>query len=433
MPIHNTPGRYGSVAKAFHWITALLILIEYPLGLIANDRPIDTPRDLEIKFTLFSAHKTLGLLIFAVALLRILWALMEPRPRALHPDRPIETWLAHAVHWLLYFCLVLVPLTGWAAHAATGGLAPIWWPFGQGLPLIPKSEFAQVVFAGMHGALTSLLLVAVGLHVAGALKHWLIDRDPTLARMLPGKPLMAGLPGEAPRLPEPRIRRPAPLSAAVLVMLATLLAGAASGWREAPAPLALEEAGIGETEEIGELEEIGDLEPVPLPLPQADQPPMWEVTEGEITFTVSRFGNPVTGRFARWDARIAHDPAFGSKDAGHVRAQIDITSLDMGSLTGQALGFDFFDADEHPQAVFDADILSVIDGHVLRGTLLLRGVTQAVEMPLTLRIDGDEAEAEATISLDRFAFAIGRNIPDTSILGRDVRVNVKLKARRREE
>jgi len=169
MPIHNTPGRYGSVAKAFHWIIALLILIEYPLGLIANDWPIDTPRDLEIKFTLFSAHKTLGLLIFALALLRILWALAEPRPRPLHPDRPIETWLAHAVHWLLYFCLMLVPLTGWAEHAATSGLAPIWWPFGQGLPFIPKSEIAQAIFAGMHGALTSLFLIAVALHVAGAL------------------------------------------------------------------------------------------------------------------------------------------------------------------------------------------------------------------------------------------------------------------------
>ena len=83
--------------------------------------------------------------------------------------------------------------------------------------------------------------------------------------------------------------------------------------------------------------------------------------------------------------------------------------------------------------MFDADILSVIDGHVARGTLLLKGVTRTVEMPLTLRMDGDEAEASATISLDRFAFGIGGNIPDTSVLGRDVQVNVELKAHRREQ
>lgn len=444
MQIHNTPSRYGSVAKAFHWIIAFLILIEYPLGEIANGWPMASASDLDTKFTLFSAHKTLGLLIFLLALLRILWALFEPRPRPLHPDRPIETWLAHVVHWLLYFCLVLVPLTGWAEHAATSGLAPIWWPFGQGLPFIPKSEFAQAIFAGMHGALTSLLLITVGLHVAGALKHWLIDRDLTLARMLPGKPLMADQPLPQPA-PAPRLLRLSPFAGAALILCATLFVGAFGGWLEAPEMLPGEAV---QTLDMENPEGFGELESLPLPEPASeaaseaggngdprsgDQPPMWEVTEGEISFTVSRFGDPVEGRFARWDARIAYDPALGSEGAGQVRAQIDITSLDMGSLTQQALGPDFFDAADHPKAAFEADIRKVIDGHIMHGTLRLKGVQRAVEMPLSLRIKGDVAEADATISLDRFAFGIGENIPDTSVLGGEVQVNVELKARRRAE
>jgi len=118
MPRRNTTGSYGSVAKTFHWLTALLILTIIPVGLVANDMAEalrdpaipSTAEDFTRTFLLFSIHKTLGVTIFFVALARILWALTQPKPQLLNADNRIKSLLAETVHWLLYGSLVLVPL-----------------------------------------------------------------------------------------------------------------------------------------------------------------------------------------------------------------------------------------------------------------------------------------------------------------------------------
>lgn len=105
----NTAHSYGSVAKTFHWLTALLIITVIPLGIIANDIGYDTSEQLARKFLLFSLHKTVGVTIFFVALARIIWAINQPKPNGLHPERKAETWLAETIHWLLYGSLVMAP------------------------------------------------------------------------------------------------------------------------------------------------------------------------------------------------------------------------------------------------------------------------------------------------------------------------------------
>ena len=162
MPATNTTARYGSVAKTFHWLTALGILAVIPLGIIANDLPYDTAEQLADKAWLFSLHKTVGVTLFFVALARILWALSQPKPAPLHPDRGVETLLAEIVHWLLYGSLVLVPLSGWVHHAATEGFAPIWWPFGQNLPLVPESLTLSETAAGLSTPRSLALRKTVG-------------------------------------------------------------------------------------------------------------------------------------------------------------------------------------------------------------------------------------------------------------------------------
>ena len=150
MPTSNTPRSYGSVTKTFHWLTVLLILTAIPLGIIANKIAYDTSEALEFKAFLFSMHKTVGVTAFFVALSRILWALSQPKPAGLHPERRAESFLAELVHWLLYGSLLLVPLSGWIHHASTSGFAPILWPFGQDLPMVPKSESLAALTAGLH-------------------------------------------------------------------------------------------------------------------------------------------------------------------------------------------------------------------------------------------------------------------------------------------
>ncbi|MGR3839457.1 MAG: cytochrome b, partial [Cognatishimia sp.] len=74
MALTNTAARYGSITKIFHWLTALLIFTAFPLGILAHDAPYDTSNELTRKALLFSLHKTVGILAFVTALLRILWA-----------------------------------------------------------------------------------------------------------------------------------------------------------------------------------------------------------------------------------------------------------------------------------------------------------------------------------------------------------------------
>ena len=192
MHLTNTTANYGLIARSFHWLMALLILSMIPLGKWANLAPFTNDAEFALKFMLFSIHKTLGVTLFGLALLRILWALWQPKPGALHPERRAENLLAAVTHWLLYSALVLVPLTGWIEHAAIPGLAPIWWPFGQGLPFVTASEWTFNTFSALHRAFGKVLILAILLHLAGALKHQLFDKDATLRRMWSGDATATG-------------------------------------------------------------------------------------------------------------------------------------------------------------------------------------------------------------------------------------------------
>ena len=169
MQAGNTIERYGWVTKTFHWTIALMILSMFPLGWVAStlagwiEAPDISVTDNTIAWTklLFSIHKTLGVTIFFLAILRILWALSQPKPGLLNGDNAPEAVLAETVHWLLYGSLVAVPLSGWAYHAATTGYAPIWWPFGQTLPFVPKDAQVAEISAALHFILQWVLAGAV--------------------------------------------------------------------------------------------------------------------------------------------------------------------------------------------------------------------------------------------------------------------------------
>lgn len=223
MTFKNTPQTYGTITKTFHWLTALLIATAFPLGMIANGMPQDTSAQAASKVLMFSLHKTVGIAVFWVALLRILWAFNQPKPAPLNAGRRAETFLAELVHWALYISLVAVPLSGWVHHAATTGFAPIWWPFGQGLPFMPRSPAIAATASAVHVVFTKILLISVLLHILGAFKHHLIDRDATLLRMLPGRPALPAL-AEAKHSPLP-----------LLAALAIYTAGAAFALTLTPA------------------------------------------------------------------------------------------------------------------------------------------------------------------------------------------------------
>lgn len=399
MPLQDTTARYGSLTKTFHWLTALLILSAIGLGLLAENAAYATGDELARKATLFSIHKTVGIAAFLTALLRILWAVSQTRPGLLHPERRLEAFAAHLAHWLLYGAMVIVPLSGWVHHAATTGFAPILWPLGQSLPFVPKSETVSELASTVHYLGFLILAGTILAHVAGALKHALIDRDDTLRRMLPQR---TDFPATAPR------RHILPPLAAAAVWAGIIAFGAMS---TSFAPEAPQQAAA----------------PAPA---TSDSAANWQVESGTLALTVSQFGSEVSGRFETWDAQITFNETATNGSHGHVETRVSIPSLTLGSVTDQALGPDFLAAEAHPTALFTADILPAETGYIARGTLALRDAEQPLDLPFTLEIDGDTATMQGELTLDRRDFSIGDNIAEESSLGFGVRLDISLTATR---
>lgn len=391
--------KFSSLTKLFHWLTAGLILMIIPLGVLANRAPFETSEQLAQKAWLFSMHKTLGVAVFFVALLRILWAMTQEKPGPLHPDRKAETLLADIIHWVLYISLVAVPLTGWIEHAATSGFAPIWWPFGQSLPFIPQSEPLAGVFAGLHWMFGKLMVASILLHIAGALKHHFIDKDATLRRMWFG----------ASHAPEtlPHARKATAPILAVLAFLGAAVAAYNLGFLERH----------GETIAAAALEDVSSE---------------WTVTEGELSITITQFGSKVSGSFAEWTSDISFDPEPADV-MGTVETVISIGSLTLGSVTADAMGPDYFDVEMHPTAVFTADIMPDGNAYVAEGTLTIKDASVPVSLPFVLDLDGDTAQMAGSLSINRMDFGVGATQTDEGSLGFNVDIMVNLTATKAAE
>lgn len=403
MSTRNTARSFGTVTRTFHWLTALLILTAIPLGLIANRLPYDTAEALAFKAQLFSIHKSIGIAAFAIALARILWALREQHPVPLHPERRAETLLAGVIHWVLYISLVAVPLSGWVHHAATTGFAPILWPaalgLGQGLPFVPKSEAVAQIAASAHWVFTKLLAASILLHIAGALKHHLIDRDSTLRRMTRGV--------AAPMHPETSPRTPLPIALA----FGLYALGAAVAWSIVPQTAA---AVPTATTAVTKAATTGN----------------WQVDQGVLGLSVKQMGQEITGSFATWSADITFDETATDGSHGTVTVTVDTGSLTLGSVSAQATGKDFLDSAAFPKAVFTADITSAGDAYAATGTLTLKDAKVPLTLPFTLAITGNTATMQGTATLDRRSVAIGANYPDEASVGYAVNLSITLTASR---
>lgn len=179
-PMRHAPNRYSLTAIMLHWLMAILIIAAFLLGLTMVDIPGLTPTKLKY----FSWHKWLGVTVFGLACLRILWRITHPAPP--YPDS-MARWqqkAAHVSHSLMYVLIFAVPLSGYFYSLAAG--VPVVYLGVVPLPVFiaPDPEL-KALFKQVHYAFNITLLVVFWLHVLAALKHQFVDRDRTLQRMLP--------------------------------------------------------------------------------------------------------------------------------------------------------------------------------------------------------------------------------------------------------
>ncbi len=177
----NTVERYGAVAQGFHWIVALCVIGLLAIGLYMTSLEPTTPS----VFKLYALHKSVGIVVLTLAVLRLIWKLTNPHPQALPTHAAWEKFLARLTHIFLYFAIIGMPLSGWIMSSAKNFPVSVFNMFTLPNLVGPSEEIARAA-AQFHGVTAWALIAAITLHFAGALKHHVIDKDGTLRRMIPG-------------------------------------------------------------------------------------------------------------------------------------------------------------------------------------------------------------------------------------------------------
>jgi cytochrome b561 len=173
--------RYGYVAQAFHWLTAILVVVAFVMGPGGSEQRVyssaaDSSRQI---------HETLGISVFAIVLLRALWRLIDRAPE----DPPMPAWMKHAatlVHALLYGLMIAAPVTA-IVGAWMEGHPITFLAIGNFGPMLPQNHDIGRSVASIHPILGDAILWVAGLHAVAALFHHFVLRDDVLVSMLPGR------------------------------------------------------------------------------------------------------------------------------------------------------------------------------------------------------------------------------------------------------
>ena len=172
---------FSPTARAFHWLVAALVLISIPIGLTM----VNVPNLGATGDTLYHLHRSIGALVLAIMIVRLIYRLGHPAPPLPSDMPPWQQTIAHATHWALYVLLIAQPILGWIATSAYRAPTLFFWLFE--LPPIWKEDrpFSEAMFV-VHMGLGIAITLLISVHIAAALYHHFIVRDRVLVSMVSG-------------------------------------------------------------------------------------------------------------------------------------------------------------------------------------------------------------------------------------------------------
>jgi cytochrome b561 len=170
----NTAKAYGTFAQTLHWLIVIGIIASYFLAEAAEDDEAAGLMDL---------HRSVGITILLLAVLRIVWRLADRRPLWPAAMAGYERVIARVTHWAFYALLFALPITGWMLSSTEGDPVRYFGLF-ELPPLL--SGGGEETLEELHETLFNVLLGLAVLHIVGALKHHFWNRDDVLRSMLPG-------------------------------------------------------------------------------------------------------------------------------------------------------------------------------------------------------------------------------------------------------
>ena len=429
---------YSAVAIILHWLIAALVVFEVGLGL-----NMEAAKGAD-KFAVFQLHKSVGITILLLLLLRIVWRFYRQPPALTATGW--EKALARLVHAAFYLILLALPVSGWIIVSASKIAVPtllygtVPWPHLPGFADMAAAARQSWHEAGefVHGNLVNLIYLLFALHIAGALKHHFIDRDGDLARMVPG--------ARAGAWAEPRL----------LAIAATVIGAAALGlgWQAAvaPRPLEVPEAApvpspsalasqaatpveLAASAAATAIPSANAISTTPASSPAEQVVSSWAISSGSsIRFRTSWGDEAINGGFTGFSGDIVFSPDLLDKSA--VTVTVDTTSVFSGDGQRDSTlkGDEWFASGANRNAVFRASRFrkTGTDRYVAEGTLRIKGVTLPITVPFTLRIAGNEATMQGSATIDRLAYKIGEGeYAGTSEIPAAVAIDLVVKARRK--
>jgi cytochrome b561 len=439
--------RYTAVAIVLHWAIAFAILLNFPLGLWMHEQAEDGAASQGL-FALYQLHKSIGLTVLGLNLVRLAWRLTHRPPPVAEGVAGWERLVAKATHWAFYVLMVAVPLTGWIYVSAgwsvhEGAALPVatrWFglievPHLFGLDAASAEVREETADSALdaHALLAFIMAGLAVLHVAAALKHQFLDRDATLAHMLPGL--------------RTRGEGPAPKSAGRLAVLGVGL-GATGVALAAAAFFIASNVGSGERAPASTFEVVenaGEAPAAPSPtetMPTEPAPPgapaAWRVDQDassigfSYTYEDESGSTAFNGRFNRWGADIRFDQANLEQSSANVQIETGSAATGVAMHDNALPGAEWFDAGTHPRASFRTTRISAGgDGqYEARGELTIRGRTREVELPFTLRIEGDRAVMDGRTRIDRRDFDVGTDGAGDELISREIGITIHVEALR---
>ena len=383
----NQTGTFSNTARWLHWLTAGLIVLQYVLAGAADDAASDLQA-----LALLAQHKSVGITVLALAIIRLIWRLTNGAP-PWPSSMPRWQHLASTIsHWTFYALIIALPLSGWLLSSAAA-YSVSWFNLVPLPDLVAPAESLEARLETVHEGLAKGLFALALLHILAAIKHAVWDKDGIFQRMWSW---------------------PAGLAAVAL-----LAAGIAFLMPSQPAVDDLAAQAAPEAAE-------GAF--------ALSSHPAWQISyeDSHIRFTAEQAGAEFTGEWTDWQADIRLQPGELDFSAEVIIATAAVATGDSERDDTLATA-EWFDVATFPEATFRSSRMSLNpDGsYTAEGSLTIRERATPVTFQFVLNEAGEQIELTGNADLSRLELGVGTGEwLDTTWVGEQVRVDVRVLATR---
>lgn len=397
-PLENyMKSQYSKISQLLHWLIAGLIIGQFILAKLSeraeqNDSVVQ-------QLALLANHKSIGMTILMLALIRLIWRLFNSPP-PLPKSMPVWQMSASAwTHRIIYALLFFIPLSGWLMSSATA-YSVSWFNLFAFPDLVAADKGLAGILHQAHEISTKLLFVIVVIHVLAALKHHYIDKDEVLLRMANKTNWLIFFASAA---------------------LVTVVLGQPVSKAKSADTVQLSSPSSIDKPKQTRPSKLSDLT-------------AWDIDyqDSHIKFSGDQAGAPFEGGWQRWQAEIKFDAERLEESFFDVKIEVASVSSDDQERDETIVAADFFDVANYAQVQFFADgfVINKEGRYQTQGQLTMKGLTKEAQFIFTVEeVDGQQVLIGES-KLDRLAWNIGMgDWADTTWVGQEVVVNVRVKKR----